>query len=190
MPASRLVRHRRAGLSYLDDVHPHEQQIEWWDGPVAPEVVRPDGPAWRRHRLHDAANLYHVQQRLGLTGATQRTYRVAWVGGCVLYDTAVLRGVGGFGFWPELPPEHCGEDVLAQLRVMAARGGCGIIPSGVYHQELPTTAPDRRVDAPRVLPLAPGPRGSDGGPPWNPVPDAPAGTESARPRRRTRTTRR
>jgi hypothetical protein len=30
-------------------------------------------------------------------------------------------------------------------------GGCGLIPSGVYHQELPTTIVDRSVDAPVVL---------------------------------------
>jgi hypothetical protein len=73
------------------------------------------------------------------------------VGGCVLYDTSALRDCGGFGFWHELPREHCGEDVLAQLRVMARYGGCGLIPSGAYHLELPTTIPDRRTDAPRVL---------------------------------------
>ena len=38
---------------------------------------------------------------------------------------------------------------------MARDGGCGRIPSGVYHQELPTTVPDRSVDAPRVLGLEP-----------------------------------
>ena len=42
--------------------------------------------------------------------------------------------------------------------VMARYGGCGLIPSGVYHQELPTTVEDRRVDAPRVLPIHPGSR--------------------------------
>lgn len=141
------------GLSYLDDIRPHEQVIEFWDGPVQPEVVRPGTPAWRRHLLHNAANIYHLQQRLALTPERQRVYRVAWVGGCVLYDTAALRAVGGFGFWRELPPEHSGEDVLAQLRVMARFGGCGIIPSGAYHQELPTTIPDRRIDAPLALEL-------------------------------------
>jgi hypothetical protein len=75
----------------------------------------------------------------------------AWIGGCVLYDSARLRAAGGFGFWRELPPEHCGEDVLAQLRVMARFGGCGLIPSGACHQELPTTVPWRRHDAPRLL---------------------------------------
>jgi GT2 family glycosyltransferase len=139
------------GLSYLDDVRPHEQAIEFWDGTVQPEEVRPNSPAWQRYRLHNAANLCHVQQRLGITVETQRTYRVAWVGGCVLYDAAALRACGGFTFWTELPAEHCGEDVLAQLRVMARYGGCGLIPSGAYHQELPTTIPDRRVDAPKVL---------------------------------------
>lgn len=141
------------GLSFLDDVRLHEQAIDFWDSPVEPEEVRPESPQWDRHRLHNAANLYHVQQRLGLQLKHPRKYRVAWIGGCVMYDTAKLREVGGFGFWRELPPAHCGEDVLAQLRVMARYGGCGLIPSGVYHQELPTTVEDRRVDAPKVLGL-------------------------------------
>jgi hypothetical protein len=94
-----------------------------------------------------------VQERLGLTTGRQRRYRVAWVGGCVLYDTGKLRAAGGFTFWRDLPCSHCGEDVLAQLRVMARFGGCGLIPSGVYHQELPTTLEDRRISAPHVLGL-------------------------------------
>jgi len=44
-----------------------------------------------------------------------------------------------------------GEDVLAQLRVMDLNGGCGLIPSGVYHLQFPTTIPDRLVDAPKYL---------------------------------------
>lgn len=140
------------GLSYLDmEERPHQQQIDFWDTPVTPEFVAPDSPTWARHRLHNAANLFHVQQKLSLTRDSTRQYRVAWVGGCVLFDTAKLREVGGFDFWPELPPEHCGEDVLAQLRVMERFGGCGIIPSGAYHMELPTTIKERSVDAPQVL---------------------------------------
>ena len=141
------------GLSFLDDVRPHEQAIEFWDGPVQPEVVLPGSPEWQRYRLHNAANLYHLAQHLGLSPQQPRKYKVAWVGGCVLYDTDCLRSVGGFTFWKQLPLQHCGEDVLAQQRVMAAYGGCGLIPSGVYHQELPTTVPDRRVNAPQVLGL-------------------------------------
>jgi hypothetical protein len=141
------------GPSYVDDVRLVQQHIEWWDGPVRPETVGPGTAQWERHHLHSAANLYHVQRRLGLTSAAQRIYKVAWVGACVLYDSAKLRACGGFGFWEHLPAEHCGEDVLAQLRVMDRYGGCGLIPSGVYHQELPTTLPDRRVNAPNVLPL-------------------------------------
>ncbi len=143
------------GLSYVDDVRPHEQAIEFWEGRVTPEEVRPGTPAWNRYRLHNAANLYHVQQRLGLTSENQRKYRVAWVGACVMYDAEKLREVGGFSFWQELPDEHSGEDVLAQLRVMERFGGCGLIPSGVYHMELPTTIPNREVDAPKVLRIAP-----------------------------------
>lgn len=140
-----------AGLSFINDVRPHEQKIEFWDGPVQPEIVKSGTPQWERWRLHNAANIYHVQQRLGLTPEQQRKYRVAWVAACVIYDTVKLHNVGGFSFWQELPPEHCGEDVLVQLRLMERYGGCGIIPSGVYHQELPTTIVDRRVAADRVL---------------------------------------
>lgn len=154
------------GLSYRGQVRPDEEAIAFWDGRVAPETVVPGSAAWLRHRLHGAANMFHLQARLrgatdperagasgGLPGAGRdaRAYRVAWVGGCVLFDTAKLRAVGGFDFWPELPDAHCGEDVLAQLRVMQAYGGCGVFPSGAYHMELPTTLKERAVDAPLAL---------------------------------------
>lgn len=140
-----------AGLSFIEDVRPHEQAIEFWEDSVQPESLQPGMPEWERWRLHNAANLYHVQQRLALTPQQTRKYRVAWVGGCVMYDTEKLRQVGGFMFWQDLPTNHCGEDVLAQQRVMAQYGGCGLIPSGVYHQELPTTLVDRSINAPVVL---------------------------------------
>ena len=136
------------GLSFARDVRPHEQAIELWEGPVRPERVRPEDRAWARHRLHNAANLLHVQRRLG---PGERKYKVAWIGGCILYDTAKLRAAGGFSFRRELPEHHAGEDALAQLHVMERFGGCGLLPSGAYHQELPTTVADRRVDAPAAL---------------------------------------
>jgi glycosyltransferase involved in cell wall biosynthesis len=139
------------GLSFRDDIRPHQQQIEFWNGTVQPETVRSRTPEWERYQLHNAANVYHVQQQLNLTPDNPRTYRVAWVAGCVLYDAAKLRSVNGFNFWQQLPENHCGEDVLAQLRVMAKYGGCGILPSGAYHQELPTTILDRSQDAPQLL---------------------------------------
>lgn len=153
------IRHERCGfvgsaligLSYADDHRPDEEKIELWDGPVQPEQIEPGGAGWARHRLHNAANLYHVQRRLQIERGQSRCYKVAWVGGCVLYDVAKLRECGGFGFWTDLPPEHVGEDVLAQLRVMARFGGAGLIPSGAYHQELPTTLVDRRTDAPWAM---------------------------------------
>jgi GT2 family glycosyltransferase len=139
------------GLSHLDDVRPHQQRFERWDGPVEPESFGPGDPQWRRHHLHSAANAWHVQQQLGLTADEPLIYKVAWLGGCVLYDVEKLRSVGGFEFWRELPPEHCGEDVLAQLRVMRRYGGCGMLPSGAYHLQLPTTVVDRSNDAPYLL---------------------------------------
>jgi GT2 family glycosyltransferase len=139
------------GLSHMGDVRPEQQGIEFWDAAVEPEHIDPSSPAWARHHLHSAANLFHLQSRLALERTAARPYKVAWVGGCVMFDTGKLRATGGFDFWKDLPDEHCGEDVLAQLRVMEQFGGCGIVPSGAYHMELPTTIAARQVDAPRVL---------------------------------------
>lgn len=139
------------GLSYAHDVRPHEQDVELWEGRVLPERVLPSSRSWRRHRLHNAANLLHVQRRLGATPESPRLYRVAWIGGCVMYRADRLRDCGGFDFWRALPEGACGEDVLAQLRVMAHFGGAGLMPSGAYHQELPTTLRERAVNAPKAL---------------------------------------
>ncbi|HET7028715.1 MAG TPA: glycosyltransferase family 2 protein [Candidatus Limnocylindrales bacterium] len=139
------------GWSFVDDVRPDEERIELWDGPVKPERVTPGGAGWQRHRLHNASNLLHVARRLDVPRWPPRLYKVAWVGGCVLYDAAALRDAGGFEFWRDLPASHVGEDVLAQLRVMARAGGAGLIPSGAWHLELPTTVRDRTVDAPLAL---------------------------------------
>lgn len=134
------------GLSYLDDRRPAElAPYEEWTGRPEPEHVTPDSPAWQRWTLHNAANPTHLGEQLA--PGEWRAYKIAWVGGCVLYDRAKLHACGGFDFWAELPPDHCGEDVLAQQRVMARYGGAGVLPSGAYHLEAPTTVPDRRVDA-------------------------------------------
>jgi len=142
-----------AGWSYVRDHRPDEARVEPWNGPVRPERVSPDSLAWERHRLHSAANMVHAAERLGLGPDDTVAYKVAWIGGCVLYDTAALRTAGGFGFWRDLPATHAGEDVVAELRVMARAGGCGILPTGAWHLELPTTVPERDVDAPRFLGL-------------------------------------
>lgn len=139
------------GLSYRDEERPHQQVIEFWDGPVRPEAVTPDTAEWQRHRLHSAANILHVQRRLNITPREQRKYHVAWIGACVLYDVAKLQASGAFRFWQDLPRHLCGEDALVQARLLEWYGGCGIIPSGVYHQELPTTIPDRSANAVAVL---------------------------------------
>lgn len=139
------------GLTYLDDVRPHEQRVLWWDGPVMPERVRKGEPTWERWRLHNAANLLHVEQSLRLPPGRWRAYRVAWIGGCVLFDVAALRAVGGWDFWPQLPLASRAEDLVVQLRLLETRGGAGLVPSGAYHLELPTTLVDRRVDAYEVV---------------------------------------
>jgi glycosyltransferase involved in cell wall biosynthesis len=133
------------GLSFQDDVRPHEQRIEFWDDEVQPETVRPGGPGWERHRLHNAANIWHVGR--ALPHGQERLYRVAWIGACVMYDADKLRRSGGFRFWQSLPLDHAGEDVLAQHRVMARFGGAGLLPSGAFHLELPTTIPERSAEA-------------------------------------------
>jgi GT2 family glycosyltransferase len=142
------------GLSHIDDVRPQQQTIEAWDGPVEPELITPDDEAWARHHLHSAANAWHLQDRMRIEATSPLLYKVAWVGGCVLYDVAKLRAVGGFEFWRNLPNQHSGEDVLAQLRVMATYGGCGVLPTAAFHQQLPTTVSDRSHDAPFLLPVS------------------------------------
>lgn len=136
------------GLSYKDDFRPGEENIELWEGEVKPEIVRPGDNKWQRHKLHNAANMWHVEKRLGLKVDTQVKYKIAWVGGFVMYDTEKLRKSGGFQFWRELPKNHVGEDVWAQLKLMGTYGGFGLLPSGVYHQELTTTIKDRELNAP------------------------------------------
>jgi GT2 family glycosyltransferase len=125
------------GLSYIDDVRPQQQRIEYWQGPVQPERVEPESRAWQRFHLHRATNLYHVAQRL--PPGEVRRYKVAWVGACALYDREKLLQVGGFSFWRQLPRHHSGEEVLVQNLLLRRWGGCALIPSGAYHAEVPTT---------------------------------------------------
>jgi GT2 family glycosyltransferase len=140
------------GLSYLDDHRPTElAPFERWDGPPRPERIEPGTPEWERWTLHNAANPVHLARLHLRPGERWLPYKIAWVGGCVLYDRTVLEAVGGFDFWSELPAAHCGEDVVAQHRVMEEAGGAGILPSGAYHLESPTTVPDRRVEARDVI---------------------------------------
>lgn len=135
------------GLSYRDDVRPDElMPYEPWDGEVRPERVRRETPAWRRHTLHNAANPLHLAEKVGANDVAWQPYKVAWIGGCVLYDRARLVECGGFDFWRGVPPRHAGEDVVAQLRVMERYGGAGLLPSRAYHLELPTTVTDRRAE--------------------------------------------
>lgn len=139
------------GLGYKNDVRPQQQKIEFWDNTIEPESITPDHESWQRYKLHNAANVLHVQEKFDCTADHPKVYKIAWVGGCVMYDTQKLSDSGAFQFWKDLPPEHCGEDVLAQLRVMKKYGGCGILPSGAYHQEVATSIPLRKINAPEFL---------------------------------------
>lgn len=126
-----------AGLSYRRDERPEQQIVERWEGPVQPEAIEEGTPAWERWNLHRAANMYHAARRL--PPGEQVCYKVAWIGACVLYDRAKLLEVGGFSFWPRLPRYHSGEEVLVQQLLLRRWGGCGILPSGTYFSEVPTT---------------------------------------------------
>ncbi|MER7164457.1 glycosyltransferase family A protein [Micromonospora sp. NPDC000207] len=136
------------GLSYLDDVRPDtHRHYEQWTGRPVPERVRPDTPEWDRAQIHSAANLLHVTAELDIPPDTWRAYKVSWIGGCVLFDRAKLVDAGGFDFWRRVPADHQGEDVAAQLAVLARDGGAGVLPSGAYHLESPTTVTDRGPEA-------------------------------------------
>jgi GT2 family glycosyltransferase len=146
------------GLSHLGDRRPEEEApFEPWEGPVRPERVTKGSAAWGRWTLHNAANGVHLAERIGLdTGPLPPPdrwlpYKVAWAAGCVLFDRAALLEVGGFDFWTEVPSDAHGEDVLTQLRVLARRGGAGILPSGAYHQQAATSLPARSASAVDLL---------------------------------------
>jgi hypothetical protein len=135
------------GLQYLDDVRPHQQAIQVWEGPVMPEPFTPDWIPEDRHPINVAANALHVEQQLAPHGETIR-YKIAWIGGAnVIYDRAKLLDVGGFGFWDRLPDMHAGEDAVVQFLLIHAYGGCGVLPTGTYHLLLDTTVPDRSHNA-------------------------------------------
>jgi len=140
------------GLSYLDDERPAEQEpFEVWDGPVRPETIRRDSPEFARWTLHNAANVSRLNAAADAASAGWVPYKIAWVGGCVLFRREALVATGGFDFWDRLPADHVGEDVVAQWRVMGAFGGAGILPSGAVHLEAPTTLPGRGVEASEVV---------------------------------------
>ena len=143
-----LVGMAPVALSYLHDERPDQwRTFQRWDGQVQPEIVRREGPEWQRHALHNAANPAHLASHSGASTQHPVAYRIAWIGGCVLYRRSALEAVGGFGFWADLPEVHAGEDVVAQLRVLQQFGGAGLLPSGAVHLELPTTVTDRSHEA-------------------------------------------
>ncbi|MFU8870983.1 glycosyltransferase [Micromonospora sp. SL4-19] len=140
------------GLSYADDVRPETHvHYEEWPGRPVPERIRPGTPEWERATIHPAANLLHVTEKLQLPAGAWRAYKVSWIGGCVLYDRAKLVDSGGFEFWRRLHENHQGEDVAAQLAVLERHGGAGVLPSGAYHLESPTTVTERDVEAWEVV---------------------------------------
>jgi glycosyltransferase involved in cell wall biosynthesis len=141
------------GLSYLEDERPSQQRIELWEGPVRPEPFAPGEVPLERHLVNNAANPLHLEKKLVRDGEVVR-YKVAWVGGAnVLYDRGKLLEVGGFSFWPRLPANHAGEEVVVQFLLVRRFGGCGLLPSGTYHLEAETNVPDRSANAADLFPL-------------------------------------
>lgn len=151
-----LVRHdaglvglAAAGLSHLHDVRPQEwASFERVTGRPGSERVRKDTPGWARWRLHNAANSAHLAERHPPGAGEEVTaYRIAWSAGCWLARRADVLAVGGWAFWTDLPREHRAEDLVVQLRLQDRRGAVGVLPSGAFHLELPTTLARRDADA-------------------------------------------
>jgi GT2 family glycosyltransferase len=145
-----------SGLRHLDDLRPDDLiPFEPWAGPVRAERHTWETIPWERYKLHIRDNPLHLTRLHAADGRTVR-YKVAWVGANVLYDREKLLSVGGFGWWTELPPNHSGEEVLAQLLLARRYGGCGILPAEAYHLQVPSEVPDRDVKADHMFPrLAP-----------------------------------
>ncbi|WP_307807350.1 glycosyltransferase family 2 protein [Naasia sp. SYSU D00948] len=140
------------GLSAIPELRPQDRtSFEPWDGPVRPERIRMGEPGIERASLHFAANLLHIAAEVPVPEGEWVPYKIAWLGACALYRRDRLVECGGFDFWSLLPPEHAGEDVAAQWRVMERYGAAGLLPSGAVHLESPTTVRDRRVEARDVL---------------------------------------
>jgi hypothetical protein len=119
------------GLSYLGQVRPAQETIEFWDGRVR---RKPCGPAAGLGAASPAQRGQPVPRAVALKAGEGDAPATGWPGSaaaCCSTRQAARRG--GFGFWQRLPAQHCGEDVLAQLRVMERYGGCAILPSGAYH---------------------------------------------------------
>ena len=120
-------------LRFRDEHRPEEEAIEFWDGPVRPEEIGVESRGWARRKVHRGANLQHLRERLPRT--RDRLYRVADIAGCVLYDTAKLRSVGGFrpardhGRRRSIPSTSASA---TQLRLLERYGGAGLFPSGAY----------------------------------------------------------
>ncbi len=135
------------GLSHLEDYRPWQHDIEVWEGPVRPEPFAWEDIPWERHRVNNAANPLHLSKMLVKDGEPV-LYKVAWVGGAnVMFDREKLLAVGGFSWWDQLPPEHAGEEVLPQFLLLRAYGGCGMLPPGTFHLQLPTLIENREINA-------------------------------------------
>lgn len=76
--------------------------------------------------------MYHVQRALGATPDAPLLYRVAWIGGCVMYDTAALRRESGFASGASSPTSTAARTCsrsCASWRAPAAVAYCRPAPA-------------------------------------------------------------
>ena len=125
------------GLSHRHDWRPEQQKIDSGKGQCSRRSSN------RRARSGSAGSSTGRRTSITLPSrcrrGTWRRYKVAWIASCILYDRRKLEAVGGFSFWPRLPAYHSGEEVLVQNLLMRRWGGCGMVPSGTYYSQVPTT---------------------------------------------------
>ena len=141
------------GLSYTDDVRPETHgHYEEWPGRPTPERIRPGTPEWdrapdplggepaARHRAAGAA----AGRVAGVQGLLDRRVRALRPGQAASTPAASTSGVG------------CRSGTRARTSPRSSRcwpgyGGAGVLPSGAYHLESPTTVTDRDVEAWEVV---------------------------------------
>jgi hypothetical protein len=135
------------GLSYRNDVRPHQQYIEFWEGRVQPEYIVPFSRSWNRYLLHNVAKSLACPAEIPAQPSHGAKVQ-SGMGGrmrAVRYPHAEKRGRVFFLETASL--QTCGEDVLAQLRETIRRfcAGRSVSPGSGSHPF------ERKVNASGVL---------------------------------------
>ena len=148
-----LVGAAMQGVSFLHDRRPAQlAPFERWEGPPGAGADRARhtglGPLDAAQRREPAAPGARSTSGRGSGGCPTRSR--GWPAACSTTGRSSTPSAGSTS-GATCPPTHCGEDVVAERRVMARFGGAGILPSGAYHLESPTTVPDREHNASNLL---------------------------------------